>query len=59
VLNIDGGLAGVSRSIPRSRPEPEPGPMFKPLDPGLHVIVVHGTNTFGHDKTFTYHLTIA
>lgn len=32
--------------------------MFKPLDPGQHTIVVHGTNTFGADKTFTYHLTI-
>jgi hypothetical protein len=33
--------------------------MFKPLDPGQHTIVVHGTNTFGDDKTFAYHLTIA
>jgi hypothetical protein len=33
--------------------------MFKPLDPGQHTIVVHGTNTFGDDKTFTYHLTIS
>jgi hypothetical protein len=32
--------------------------MFKPLDPGQHTIRVHGTNTFGHDKTFFYHLTI-
>jgi len=33
--------------------------VFKPLDPGLHTIVVHGTATaFGNDKTFTYHLTI-
>jgi hypothetical protein len=32
--------------------------VFKPLPSGLHTIVVHGTNTFGHDKTFTYHLTI-
>jgi hypothetical protein len=32
--------------------------MFKPLDPGKHTIVVHGTNTFGHDKTFIYDLTI-
>lgn len=32
--------------------------MFKPLTPGQHTIVVHGTNTFGHDKTFTYHLTV-
>lgn len=32
--------------------------LFKPLEPGEHTIVVHGTNTFGHDKTFTYHLTI-
>jgi hypothetical protein len=33
--------------------------MFKPLEPGLHQIVVHGTNTFGHDKTFIYNITIA
>lgn len=33
--------------------------MFKPLDPGQHTIVVHGTNTFGDNKTFIYHLTIA
>ncbi len=33
--------------------------MFKPLEPGFHTIVVHGTNTFGHDKTFTYYLTIS
>jgi hypothetical protein len=32
--------------------------MFKPLPRGAHTIVVHGTNTFGDDKTFTYHLTI-
>ena len=32
--------------------------MFKPLEPGPHTIVVHGTNTFGHDKTFTYYLNI-
>jgi hypothetical protein len=32
--------------------------MFKPLEPGLHTIRVHGTNTFGHDKTFTYYLTV-
>jgi hypothetical protein len=32
--------------------------MFKPLKPGQHVIRVHGTNTIGHDKTFTYFLTI-
>ena len=32
--------------------------MLKPLDRGEHTIVVHGTNTFGHDKTFTYHLTV-
>jgi hypothetical protein len=32
--------------------------MFKPLAPGSHTIVVHGTNTFGDDKTFTYFLTI-
>jgi hypothetical protein len=32
--------------------------MFKPLDLGAHTISVHGTNTFGADKTFIYHLTI-
>jgi hypothetical protein len=32
--------------------------MFKPLAPGAHTIVVHGTNTRGDDRTFTYHLTI-
>jgi hypothetical protein len=32
--------------------------MFKPLRPGVHTIVVHGTNTFGDDRTYTYHLTI-
>jgi hypothetical protein len=32
--------------------------MFKPLEPGAHTIFVHGTNTFGADKTFTYHLTV-
>jgi hypothetical protein len=32
--------------------------LFKPLERGEHTIAVHGTNTFGHDKTFTYHLTI-
>jgi hypothetical protein len=32
--------------------------MFKPLKKGEHTLVVHGTNTFGHDKTFTYNLTI-
>ena len=33
--------------------------MFKPLDAGAHTIRVHGTNTFGDDKTFVYHLTVA
>lgn len=33
--------------------------MLKPLDRGAHTIFVHGTNTFGDDKTFVYHLTIA
>jgi hypothetical protein len=32
--------------------------MLKPLDRGQHTIRVHGTNTFGHDKTFNYILTI-
>lgn len=33
--------------------------MFKPLKRGLHTIRVFGTATaIGHDKTFTYHLTI-
>ncbi len=32
--------------------------MFKPLRPGAHVLHVHGTNTFGDDKTYTYNLTV-
>jgi hypothetical protein len=32
--------------------------MFKPLKRGAHTIVVHRTNTLGHDKTFTHCLTI-
>ena len=32
--------------------------MLKPLDGDPHTIFVHGTNTFGDDKTFTYHMTI-
>jgi hypothetical protein len=32
--------------------------MFKPLTRGAHTIRVHGTNTFGHDKTFIYQLQI-
>ncbi|GAA0723512.1 hypothetical protein [Dokdonella soli] len=32
--------------------------MFKPLDRGQHTIVVFGTNTFGDNKTYTYHLTV-
>lgn len=32
--------------------------MVKPLDRGQHVVRVHGTNTFGHNKTFVYYLTI-
>ncbi|MGO1073292.1 hypothetical protein [Lysobacter sp. CA199] len=32
--------------------------MFKPLSPGRHTLIVHGTNTIGHDKTFTYYLTV-
>lgn len=31
--------------------------MFRPLAPGQHTIVVHGTNTFGDDKTYRYHIT--
>src|SRR5206468_156431 len=31
---------------------------FEPA-PGQHTIFVHGTNTFGDDKTFVYHLTIS
>lgn len=30
--------------------------MFKPLSRGLHTLVVHGTNTFGDDKTYVYYL---
>src|SRR6266511_4205920 len=32
--------------------------MFKPLEPGPHTIVVHGTNTLGDDRTYTYRLTV-
>lgn len=32
--------------------------MVKPPRPGHHVIVVHGTNTFGDDKTYVYRLTV-
>jgi hypothetical protein len=32
--------------------------MFKPLDPGEHVIRVHGTDVRGADKTYTYFLTV-
>ncbi|HKD15422.1 MAG TPA: hypothetical protein VKE71_12885 [Candidatus Angelobacter sp.] len=32
--------------------------MFRPLDHGAHTIVVHGTNTFGDDRWFTYKLNI-
>jgi len=32
--------------------------MFKPLDPGAHVIRVQGTDVRGADKTYTYFLTI-
>ena len=27
--------------------------MVKPLAPGFHTIVVHGTNTLGDDRTYT------
>jgi hypothetical protein len=32
--------------------------MFKPLDPGLHTIRVHGTDVRGADKTYTYYLNV-
>jgi len=32
--------------------------MIKPLASGVHRVVVHGTNTFGDDRTYTYHLTV-
>jgi hypothetical protein len=32
--------------------------MLKALSPGTHTVRVHGTNTFGHNKTFNYFLTI-
>jgi hypothetical protein len=32
--------------------------LFKPLHRGPHTIWVHGTNTFGADKTFTFHLNV-
>jgi hypothetical protein len=33
--------------------------MVKPLAPGFHTIVVHGTNTLGDDRTYNYRLTVA
>ena len=32
--------------------------MVKPLPPGFHTIVVHGTNTIGDDRTFNYKITV-
>lgn len=32
--------------------------MLKPLDRGEHTIRVYGTNTYGHEKTFNYYLTV-
>jgi hypothetical protein len=32
--------------------------MVKPLAPGFHTIVVHGTNTLGDDRTYNYRLTV-
>ena len=32
--------------------------MFKPLDPGTHVITVYGTDVRGAVKTYTYYLTV-
>ncbi len=32
--------------------------MFKPLDPGPHVIRVYGTDVRGADKTYTYYLSV-
>jgi hypothetical protein len=32
--------------------------LFKPLSPGAHTIVVHGTNTFGDNRRFTYYLAV-
>ena len=32
--------------------------MVKPLAPGTHTVVVHGTNTIGDDRTYRYHLTV-
>jgi hypothetical protein len=64
LFTITGDLSLQSVLDPCITGEPQPAiidgffMMFKPLDPGEHVIVVKGTNTFGHDKTFTYHLTV-
>ena len=33
--------------------------MVKPLSPGFHTIIVHGTNTHGDDRTYNYRLTVA
>ena len=32
--------------------------MVKPLAPGFHTIVGHGTNTLGDDRTYNYRLTV-
>ncbi|HKE52990.1 MAG TPA: hypothetical protein VKE25_15910, partial [Actinomycetes bacterium] len=32
--------------------------MIKPLEAGSHTIVVHGTNTGGDDRRYTFHLTV-
>jgi hypothetical protein len=65
LFTITGDLSLRADLDPCITGEPQPAVvdgffmMFKPLDRGEHVIVVHGTNTVGHDKTFTYYLTIA
>jgi len=64
LFSITGDLSLRTKLDPCITGSPQPAVldgffmMFKPLAPGEHTIVVHGTNTFGDDKTFTYHLTI-
>lgn len=32
--------------------------MFRPLERGFHTLIVHGTNTYGDDKTYNYYITV-
>ena len=64
LFSITGDLSLQTKLDPCITGSPQPAVldgffmMFKPLGRGQHTIVVHGTNTFGDDKTFTYYLTI-